>query len=157
MFINMHAKINSLASLGCVYGITHHGSVAEELVAAGMPCIASTHAPWGNNYPFLRTWDTAQNYHEILRDLSVEGWRVPASAERDALARFATEYRLSAEHEATRPISMQWMIWQDRATDVSDPDLSEKTERLIATLRNDSPELVDWLREQAAVYQPSAA
>lgn len=157
IFINRHANIKTLTELGYVYGITHHGSVAEELVASGLPCIASIYAPWGGNYSFLRTWDTPENYRELLRNLAVGTWKVPGKAEAEALARFVSEYRLSAEPEAARPISMQWMIWQDQATDVSDPDLSEKTERLIATLRNDSPELIDWLRERAAVYQPSAA
>lgn len=155
-FINRHANINNLTTLGRVYGITHHGSVAEELVAAGIPCIASTHAPWGDNYAFLRVWHRPQDYRQILQGLTVDGWQAPGSAEREALVRFVTEYRLSVKREAALPISMQWMVWKDRETDIRDPDLSEKTERSISALRGDSPELIDWLGEWASIYARSA-
>jgi hypothetical protein len=90
------------ASLVCLcndtmlYGITHHGSVAEEVVYLGQPMIGSAYAPWEENYPFLSVWRTITQYGEILDGLSPEFWRPPSHEERHALFRYVQEYRLNA-------------------------------------------------------------
>jgi hypothetical protein len=84
----------TLSREGHFIGITHHGSVAEELVFLGVPVIGSQFAPWSNAYPFLTTWSDRLQYEKILRDLSPENWQPPSKPMRDCLYRYVIEYRL---------------------------------------------------------------
>lgn len=152
-FIDRRTDIKALTSLGLVYGITHHGSVAEELVAVGVPVIASSIAPWRKNYPFLRLWDSPSEYVTILRSLRTVDWRAPDSREMEALLQYVYEYRLNILPGEDLPVSVQWMKWDDNTLDVLDGDITAKEERRIAELKSDSPQLINWLRERARYYQ----
>lgn len=77
-------------------GITHHGSVAEELAWLSVPVIASSHAPWGKAYSFLNTWDDPTEYHNILSTIKYEVIdSLHKSSHDDDLLRFITEYRIN--------------------------------------------------------------
>lgn len=151
-FLNRHTNIQALTSLGAVYGITNFGRVAEELVAVGLPVIASSKGPWGKRYPFLRIWDSPDEYAAMLRGLTPAGWRPPGNAEREALAQFVHEFRLTVLSGQDRPVWLQWMLWADPSVDVLDRDISDKVERRVAELEPDSPHLVEWLRERTGAY-----
>lgn len=152
-FINRKTDINALAALGLVYGITHHGSVAEELVAVGLPVIASSIAPWRNNYPFSRLWDSPSEYVALLRGLRAADWHAPDSREMEALLQYVYEYRLNILPGEDLPVSVQWMKWDDNTLDILNGDITAKEERRIAELKPDSPQLIDWLRERAEYYR----
>lgn len=52
---------------GRFVGITHHGSVAEELTFLDVPVIASACAPWGAHSGFLSVWQNPEEYAELLQ------------------------------------------------------------------------------------------
>jgi hypothetical protein len=89
------ASLVHLARGNRIVGITHHGSVAEELTFLGQPVIASVHAPWGERYRFLRVWSTPYEYAAMLHGLSIENWLPPGDEERAELERFVRDFRLS--------------------------------------------------------------
>ena len=155
-FIDRRTDIKALTSLGLVYGITHHGSVAEELVAVGLPVIASSIAPWGKNYPFLRLWDSPSEYAAILRGLTTTDWSIPGSREMEALVQYVHEYRLNILPGEDLPASVQWMVWKDSTVDIVTSDISAITEQQIAKLEADSPQLIEWLRDRAKGYRGSS-
>lgn len=63
---NFHFDVNNISSSGTVVGVTHHGSIAEELVYKNFPVIASTYSPWGNKYNFGYFWSSLEEYKEII-------------------------------------------------------------------------------------------
>jgi hypothetical protein len=152
-FIDPRTDIKALTSLGLVYGITHHGSVAEELVAVGLPVIASSTAPWKKNYPFLRLWDSPSEYVAILRGLKTTDWSAPGSREMEALLQYVHEYRLNILPGEDLPVSVQWMVWDDNTIDILDSAIATLEERRIAELEADSPQLIEWLRDRAKGYR----
>jgi hypothetical protein len=154
-FIDRHTDIKVLPSLGRVYGITNYGSVAEELVAVGLPVIASSKGPWGKSYPFLHVWDSPGEYVAILRGLTTADWGAPESREKEALYQFVNEYRLNVLPGQDLPIPVQWMVWEDSSIDILARDISDKAEHRIAELKPDSPQLLDWLRDRARAYRRS--
>jgi hypothetical protein len=83
-----------------VFGITHHGSVAEELVFLGIPVLASTRAPWTDSYQFVRTWRSVHEYGDMLDGLAYDCCEPVTAAEKLELLRFTCEYRLG---EAQKP------------------------------------------------------
>jgi hypothetical protein len=154
-FLNRNTNIQALTSLGPVYGITNFGRVAEELVAVGLPVIASSKGPWGKRYPFLRIWDSPDEYAAILRGLTITDWCAPGDKELDALARFVHEYHLNILPGEDLPIPVQWMVWGDPTIDILARDISDRAEQRIAELEPDSPQLIGWLRERTRVYRES--
>jgi hypothetical protein len=151
--LDRHTNIEALASLGLVYGITSFGRVAEELVAVGIPVIASSKGPWGKSYPFLRMWDSPDEYASILRSLTVADWRAPGTRELEALAQFVHEYHLNLIPGDDLPISVQWMVWEDPSINILARDISDRAERQIAELEPTSEQLLAWLRGRAKAYR----
>jgi hypothetical protein len=102
--ISPKAFVNS----GKFFGITHHGSVAEELVFLEVPVIAGTCAPWGSAYKFVHTWRSPNEYREMLKSLSLDTWNRPSDYMRNDLYRFVQEYRIN-----TLPVEEKhsWMIF----------------------------------------------
>jgi len=88
------ASLRALAAAGKVVGVTHHGSVAEELVFLGVPVIGYKHASWGAGYEFVRGWSTPSEYGQMLRDLDPQSFRPPAQRERESLLQYIRECRL---------------------------------------------------------------
>ena len=102
--VSPKAFVNS----GKFFGITHHGSVAEELVFLGVPVIAGTCAPWGSAYKFVHTWRSPTEYREMLKSFSLDVWSRPSDYMRNDLYRFVQEYRID-----TLPVEEKtsWMIF----------------------------------------------
>lgn len=48
-------------------GVSHHGTVAEELTWQEIPVIVSRVGPWGWDYEFCATWDTAAELARFIR------------------------------------------------------------------------------------------
>ena len=68
---DFHFDVNHINSLGLVVGITHHGSVAEELVFKKIPVIASTHSYWGEEYKFGYWWKDVKEYEKLISSKSI--------------------------------------------------------------------------------------
>lgn len=47
-------------------GITHHGTVAEELAWLNVPVIASRTGPWGKHYTFCSLWETRTQMETLI-------------------------------------------------------------------------------------------
>ena len=153
IFIDPHTSITAISSLGLVYGLTHHGSVAEELVAVGVPVIASSKAPWGETYPFLRVWNSPREYADILADLHAASWLPPDNTQKEALAQFVNEYRLRVEPERHHESWFQWMAWADKTTYKLSRGSYMEAARRIEALEINSQTLLEWLRERASAYR----
>ncbi len=152
-YIDRCTDVKALLSLGRVYGITNHGSVAEELVAVGIPVIATSKAPWGGHYPFVHFWDSPADYAALLRGLTVDGWQAPGHKEMEALIRFVNEYRLNNLPGQDLPVSVQWMMWKDPAVNILTPDISVAIEQQVSTLGANDPQMIQWLRDRANGYR----
>jgi len=63
---DFHFDVNHIVSKGLVVGITHHGSVAEELVFKKIPVIASTNSYWGEEYKFGYWWKNVKDYENLI-------------------------------------------------------------------------------------------
>jgi len=105
-FMEKSCSLVALSKKGKLYGITHHGSVAEEMVYLKQPIIASAYAPWGVNYPFVKTWQTVEEYKNILKSISRQGWSPPSEVERAWLFRYIHEYRFK---EIPASEKLAWM------------------------------------------------
>jgi hypothetical protein len=93
-WVNSCSGPRSFKNAGDFIGITHHGSIAEELVILGIPVIASICAPWRDQYHFVRIWRSPDQYRALLQknpsDFSVN------EEERLQLFDYVCEARLSA-------------------------------------------------------------
>jgi hypothetical protein len=92
--LHPNASLIQLCRRGRVVGITHHGSVAEELVYLGRPVIASVFAPWRDQYRFARLWATPPEYDVLLDAIAPHSWRPPSVEERAELFRFVADNRV---------------------------------------------------------------
>lgn len=112
----------AFVDLGKFVGITHHGSVAEELTFLGVPVVTGIYAPWGKIFKFTYSWSSPSQYRDLLRSISVDSWARPSDWTQDELYRFVLEYRINItpieEHSAwmifARLIDGKWPTWHAR-------------------------------------------
>ena len=93
VWLSAACSVDALRGPGHFVGITHHGSVAEELVYRGIPAIGSVYAPWGKGFRFLTTWETPREYAEILDSLHLAAG--VGEEQRRLLMDFVYSYRVS--------------------------------------------------------------
>ncbi|MCS6793387.1 MAG: hypothetical protein NZ660_12255 [Oscillatoriaceae bacterium SKYG93] len=129
----------SLSTSGCFVGITHHGSIAEELTFLGIPVIASTFAPWGKAYAFVHTWENLDNYKSLLQSLALETWTKPSEAMLEELYKYVVEYRLNAF-----PVNKKF-AWMKFAEFLNCEINSLEFLRLEYELACDDPRLINFL------------
>lgn len=94
-FIEKTSSLVYLAENYHIFGITHHGSVAEEIAYLHQPVIASVHAPWQAYFSFVRTWESPEEYGKLIDSLSMGNWAPPSESEMHSLFSFILEYRLN--------------------------------------------------------------
>jgi hypothetical protein len=139
--LNSRASIVGLCRSTRFFGITHHGSVAEELVYLGQPTIASTFSPWGDRYRFAETWSTPAEYAGLLDNLSAAVWKQPGDKERNALFEYVTDYRFTEVGQDRR--NPKLLLRSLRAARESGGTSSD----YLARLRMDDPDFVELLDE----------
>lgn len=66
IWLDPSCSVTSLRKAGRFIGVTHHGSIAEELVWSDIPVIASTKSPWSTKYQFAYLWANQSEYRELL-------------------------------------------------------------------------------------------
>jgi hypothetical protein len=93
-WVDYHFSINQLNSSGIIVGITHHGSVAEELIFNKIPAVASANSFWGNNYKFGYWWNNPREHESLISDKSITEL-VVTKAHIDELYRYAQDYHLN--------------------------------------------------------------
>ena len=70
VILKKNSSILSLSKNIKLLGITHHGSIAEELTFLSQNVIAFINGQWGKNYKFLNTWKTKNEYGIFLKKFS---------------------------------------------------------------------------------------
>lgn len=90
----VHFDVNFIKTNGVVVGITHHGSVAEELVFRGIPVVASTNSPWGDEYKFGYWWSDPKMYENIISSNLITKLKV-TNDQTEELYRYAMDRYLS--------------------------------------------------------------
>ena len=107
MWADFHFDVNHIKSSGLVIGITHHGSVAEELVFQNFPVIASEHAPWGKKYKFGYFWEDLEEYEALISGKSITELKVTKSQTKE-LYRYAFKRHLSSNKNSSFNIDSTW-------------------------------------------------
>jgi len=90
-FINQKIMNKEFKKIKNIFGISHHGSVIEELCYLNIPCICSSKTPW-QNYPFLKMWNSVDEYNDILIKLSSTNSKSYLS-NKDLLFKYSYYYR----------------------------------------------------------------
>ncbi len=91
---DFHFDVNFIKTTGLVVGITHHGSVAEELVFKGIPVVASTNSPWSDEYKFGYWWNDPKIYENIISSDLITKLKV-TNDQTEELYRYAMDRYLS--------------------------------------------------------------
>ena len=107
MWADFHFDVNHIKSSGLVIGITHHGSVAEELVFQNFPVIASEHAPWGKKYKFGYFWEDLEEYEALISGKSITELKVTKSQTKE-LYRYAMDQYFYNDKETNFDMSSTW-------------------------------------------------
>jgi hypothetical protein len=134
---------------GRAVGLTHHGSVAEELVFLGIPVIASVYSPWADRYRFARVWHTPDAYESMLRALSSGDWRPVSAGESEELYRFVRDYRIDVAPESVRGVLNKVHAWRGDQPPLTAADYPALG-RYLARLRAESEEMASILADLVA-------
>lgn len=70
-WLKKDVSVLSLKKIENVVGITHHGSVSEELAYLQIPVIMSSYSRLGCNYKFALTWENRAEYEKYLEGLTI--------------------------------------------------------------------------------------
>ncbi len=95
-FIKKDSSIVYLSSISNVIGITHHGSVAEELVYLNQNAIGYIGGMWSDHYKFLDTWKTKNEYTNIIKSYKKKIIKKPSNEEFVNLFNYIIERKLNA-------------------------------------------------------------
>jgi len=135
----------ALSNSGCFIGITHHGSIAEELTFVGIPVIASNLAPWGKAYQFAQTWDNPHDYQSLLQNLRLETWTKPSETMLEELYKYVLDYRLDVPSIHQRAAWMKYAEFlTSKIPDINSVEYVSYTEKM-ASLTCDDPRLINFL------------
>lgn len=104
---DFHFDVNHINSSGLVVGITHHGSVAEELVFNKIPIIASTNSLWGEEYKFGYWWNNPQEYETLISSKSISEL-VVTKTQTDELYRYAMDKWFSTNSDKNFHVDSAW-------------------------------------------------
>ena len=104
---DFHFDVNNISSSGLVVGVTHHGSIAEELVYKNFPVIASTYSPWGNKYNFGYFWSSLDEYKAIISTKLITEL-VVTKKQLEELYRYAFDKHLSINSNTSFDIDSTW-------------------------------------------------
>ena len=104
-FLDRKTSLCALAEIPYLIAITHHGSVAEELVYLGIPTLASNCSPWGSAFLFTEEFRSREHLTEILLSIKEKSFPVIDARKRTELRRFVSAYRLAALPWYERSIS----------------------------------------------------
>ena len=96
---DFHFDVNHINSSGLVVGITHHGSVAEELVFKKIPVIASTCSNWGEEYKFGYWWKNVKDYENLISSKAITEL-VVTNTQIDELYRYAMQKYFNSNLDA---------------------------------------------------------
>lgn len=132
-------RVRDLAAVEGAFGVTHHGSVAEELTFLGVPTIASCAAPWGTDFEFVWTWEDLKEFESIVRCIVVNYDAIDMTPAAHELTKFVYEYRIRWKNGNREPMWKTMLRVLDRNS-VDTPNGYSLARRILENLRQDSPE-----------------
>ena len=107
-WVDFHFDVNHIVGEGLVVGITHHGSVAEELVFNKIPVIASTNSYWGEKYKFGYCWKDVMDYENLISGKAITEL-VVTKTQIDELYRYAMDHYFSIKPDVNVKIDSTWL------------------------------------------------
>ena len=127
-WLNSKISVPLLSEINNLIGITHHGSVAEELAYLGVPVIGCGIAsPWMNNFDFVRVWNTPTEYIKILHNLDESCFIKTSMDSSQSLYQYINAYRI----EAKSPLkNRSWLIYAGLVSDDT-PEISLANHRKV--------------------------
>jgi len=147
-WLQRDCSLKAIAKLGRVVGVTHHGSVAEELTYLGIPVIGTTFARWGTVFSFVHLWRSPSEYEKLLKSLSYENWVAPSTEMIDNLLGYVLEYRLNISSPGSRQTWIRFGQWADGVTPKLDAETFGYHCRRLARLSPDdamTAGFIEWL------------
>jgi len=145
-WLRKDCSLKAIAKMDKVVGITHHGSVSEELTYLGVPVIASSFGPWGNAFAFVNIWRNPEEYKEMLKNLSRKNWEAPSLEMIDDLLGYVVEYRLSATSIGHRRSWMKFAQWADGEVPAIGQEIFYDYCKRLSKLRyEDTLNFLEWL------------
>jgi len=104
---DFHFDVTQIKGSGLAVGITHYGSVAEELVFHKIPVIASTYSPWGEEYKFGYWWNNPKEYEELISSKSITEL-VVTKTQTDELYRYVMDRYFNLYSDTNFEIDSTW-------------------------------------------------
>jgi hypothetical protein len=147
IWLKSNCSLNAFPGIDFFVGITHHGSIAEELTSINIPVIASTFAPWGKAFRFLQTWSDRNEYSDMLKNLNIGNIKKPSDNEMDELYRFVTEYRIEVPSINNRSTWLKYLEFVNKDTPKVSADIFYDTEKKLSALRVDDLEFTGFVSE----------
>ena len=139
-WVDFHFDVNQIVGTSLVVGITHHGSIAEELVFNKIPVVTSAYAPWGKKYKFGYVWDNLENYETLISGNSITKLEV-TKTQTDELYRYAMDKYFAINPKVRFDDSSAWqdMLEIHGIKNTGEHDKSmEQINRLISKIDTDS-------------------
>ena len=102
-----HFGVNHIDNPESVVGITHHGSVAEELAFSKIPVIASAHAFWGKEYKFGYWWDNVKEHEALISGKKITELKV-TETQTNELYRYAMDLHFRKDKHACFDNTSTW-------------------------------------------------
>ena len=106
-WVDEHFDVMQIKNLDTIVGITHHGSVAEELVFSDIPVVASTFAPWGEKYNFGFWWNNYREYELFISGKEITKLEV-SKFQKKELYRYAMDKYFSKYVKARLNCGLTW-------------------------------------------------
>ena len=146
-WIDFHLNVEHINTSGQVIGITHHGSIAEELVFNKYPVIASTYAPWGIEYKFGYFWSDHRKYESLISSQAITEILVTKS-HTEELYRYAIHKRSNLNSTNGFEIEQSWkdmmQIYGIKSSYEHGEDM-ENINHLISMLDTDDKKFQDYI------------
>ena len=95
-FIKKDSSILYLAHVTNIVGITHHGSIAEELIYLNQNAIGYVGGMWSDHYKFLSTWKSKKQYANIIHSFDKDNINKPSKIEIEYLYNYILERKLNS-------------------------------------------------------------
>ena len=95
-FIKKDSSIVYLSQIANIVGLTHHGSVAEELIYLNQNAIGYVGGMWSNHYKFLSTWKTKNQYTDIINSFNKNNFNIPSDSQKEHLSNYIIERKLNS-------------------------------------------------------------
>ena len=140
IFLSATTSLVALSELNNLVAITHHGSVAEELVFLGVPVIASNRSPWSDLYRFTTIFETRADLVREVMGISLEEIQDPSERQIYELKRFITEYRFNSFSYRERLLSERIFTRNGPFGDLSEYGYEERA-NFFESISQDSDQL----------------